>query len=99
MRKNLAKWLPHGFCKESVAFTLSITCDLAIGDLAIGDLAIGCLGVHAIESLDVRVATDFVKRMRKKVARDKVPNLDLSILILLAVLLQMVFASFSRSSE
>ena len=26
-----------------------------MGDLAIGDLAIGCLGVHAIESLDVRV--------------------------------------------
>ena len=38
-----------GFAK-SVAFILSITCDLAIGDLAIE-----CLGVHAIESLDVRV--------------------------------------------
>ena len=35
-------------------------------DLAIGDLAIGCLGVRATESLDVRVATNFVKMMRKE---------------------------------
>ena len=28
MRKNIAKWLPHRICKESVAIT-----DLAIGDL------------------------------------------------------------------
>ena len=54
MRKNLAKWLQHRFCKESVAFTFCTSCDLAIGDLASG-----CLGVHAIESLDVRVATNF----------------------------------------
>ena len=70
MRKNLAKWLSHRFCKDSVAFTLFTTYDLPIGDLAIGDLAIACLGVHAIESLDVRVATNYVKMMkRKKVAR------------------------------
>ena len=56
MRKNLAKWLPHRF-----------SCDLAIGDLSIG-----CLGVHTVESLDVRVATNFVKMMKmKEVARNK----------------------------
>ena len=48
MRKNLAKWLPHWFCKESVAITLFTTCDLAIGDLAIGELAIESYGVHDI---------------------------------------------------
>ena len=56
MRKNLAKWLPHWFCKETVAFAPSTT----------GDIAIGCLAVHAIESLDVRVATNFVKMMKRK---------------------------------
>ena len=61
MRKNLAKWLPHRSCKETVAFALSTTCDLATGDLAIG-----CLAVHAIESLDVRVATNFVKMIKRK---------------------------------
>ena len=79
-------------CKESVAFTLSTTGVLAIGDL----------GVHAIESLGVRVATNFVKMMkmkRKKVARNDSSNFDSSILILLAMLHRMVFASFSRSSE
>ena len=86
---------PHRFCKESVAFALFTTCDLAIGDLAIK-----CLGVHATESLGVRVATNFVKMIkRKQVARSKSSNLDLSIQILLAVLHRMVFASFSRSSE
>ena len=67
MRKNLAKWLPLRFCKESAAFAVFTTCDLAICDLAIGSL-----GVHAIESLDVRVATNSVKMMkRNKVARKK----------------------------
>ena len=95
MRKNLAKWLPHRFCKESVAFALFTTCDLAIGDLAIESL-----GVHAIESLDVRVATNLVKMMkRKKVARNRFSNVDSSIVILLATLHRMVLASFSRSSE
>ena len=89
----------------SAAFTLFTICDLAIcdlavGDLAIGDLAMGCLGVHAIGSLDVRVATNFVKMMeRKKVARSKSSNLDSSILILLVVPQRVDFASFSRSSE
>ena len=54
--------------------------------------------VHAIESLDVRVATNFVKMMRKN-ARNKSSNFDSSFLILLAMLHRMVFASFSRSSE
>ena len=56
--------------------------DLAIGDLAIGDIAIECFGVHAIESLDVRVhvATKFVKMMkRKKVAINRFSNFDTSI--------------------
>ena len=80
---------------ESVAFALFTTCVLAIGDLAIG-----CLGVHAIETLDVRVATIFMKRMKKKkVVINKSSNSDSSILILLAVLHRRVFASFSRSSE
>ena len=95
MRKNLAKWLPHRICKESVAFALFTTCDLSIGDLAIESL-----GVHAIESLDVRVATNFVKMMkRKKVARNRFSNVDSSIVILVAALHRMVLASFSRSSE
>ena len=95
MRKNLAKWLPHRSFKESVAFALFTTCDLASSDLAIG-----CLGVHAIESLDVCVATNIVKMMkRKKVERSKSSNFDSSVLVLLAVLHRMVFASFSRSSE
>ena len=68
--------------------------------LAIGDLALGCLGVRATESLDVRVATNFVKMMkRKRVARNKSSNFDTSIPILLAVLHRMVLASFCRSSE
>ena len=59
-----------------------------------------CLGVHAIESLDVRVATNFVKVMKMtKAARNKLSNFDSSILILLATLHRMVFASFSRSAE
>ena len=66
-----------------VPFTLFATCDLAIK----------CLGVHAIESLDVRVAAKFVKMMKKKAARNKFSNLDSSILILLALLHRMVFAS------
>ena len=90
MRKNLAKWLPQRFCKESVAITLFTT----------GDLAVECLGVHAMESLDVRVATNFLKMMnRKKVARNRFSHFDSSILTLLAMLHRMVFASFSRSSE
>ena len=50
--------------------------------LAIGDIAIECFGVHAIESLDVRVhvATKFVKMMkRKKVAINRFSNFDTSI--------------------
>ena len=90
MRKNLAKWVPHRFCKAFAAFTLSATCDLAIGDL----------GVDAIESLDVGVASNFVKMMkRKKVARNRSSNFDSSISILLAMLHRVVLASFSRSSE
>ena len=74
MCENLAKWLPHKFCKGSVALTLSTTCDLTTCDLAIG-----CLGVHVIESLDVRGATDFEKMMkRKKVARSKSSYFDTS---------------------
>ena len=85
-------------CSFHSLFTI---CDLAIGDLAIGNLAIECLGVHAIESLDdVRVATNFVKMMRRKrFARNKVSNLDSTIPILLVVPRRMVFASFSRSWE
>ena len=85
MRKNLAKWLPHRFSKESVAFALFTSFDLAIG----------CLGVHAIEGL----ATNFVKMMKRKVAKNQSSNFDSSIQILLAVLHRMIFASFSRSSE
>ena len=84
-------WLPHRFWKKSAAFTLFFT----ICDLAIGDLAIECLGIHAIESLDVRVATNFVKMMkRKRFARNKVSNFGSTIPILLAVPRRKVFASF-----
>ena len=80
--------------------TLLKICEITIGDLAIGDLANGCLGVDAIESLDVRVATNFVKMMRrKKIARNRSSNFDSSILILRAMLRRMVLASFSRSLE
>ena len=51
--------------------SLDKICEFTIYDLSIGDLSFGCLDVHAIESLDVRVATNFVKMMRKKVARNK----------------------------
>ena len=92
---NLAKWLPHGIFKESVAITLFTTCDLATGDLAIE-----CLGVRAIESLDVRVATIAERMMkRKKVATNRFSNVGSATPILLAVLHRMVFAFFSRSSE
>ena len=76
------------FCKESVACTLSTTFDLAIADLASGDLDIECLGVHAIQCLDVCVASNFVKMKKKKVARKKSSNLDSSIQILLAMLIE-----------
>ena len=58
---------------EFTMYDLSIG-DLAIGDLASGDLAIGDL---AIESLDVRVrvATNSVKMMKKKIAQNKSSNL------------------------
>ena len=98
MHKNLAKWLPHRICKESVAITLSTTSDVAIGDLAIGDLVIECLGVRAISSLDFRVAIIVVKMKRKMVATNRFSNVDSSIAILVAILHRMVFASFSRSS-
>ena len=95
MCKHLAKWLPHRICTESVAITLSTTCDLAKGDLAIQ-----CLGVRAIESLDVRVPTNFVEMMkRKEVARNKSSTCDSSTVLLLAMLHRMVFPSFSGSSE
>ena len=71
-------------------------------DLAIGDLAIGCLGVHSIESLTVhvRVATNFVKMMkRKKISRNKSSNFDSSILVSCTILGRMVFTLFSRFSE
>ena len=76
--------------------------DLAIDDLAIGDLAIECFGVHAIESLDVRVhvGTKFAKMIkRKKIARNGPSNFDSTIVISLAVLRRMVFPLISHSSE
>ena len=60
MRKNLAKWLPQRFCKESVAFPLFTTCDLAIGCLGVYDIA--WFGVHASESLDVLCCHQFLWR-------------------------------------
>ena len=68
---------------------------------SVGDLAIDDIGVYATESLDVRVrvATNFVKMMRKKIARNKSSYVDSPILILLAVLHRMVFTLLSRSSE
>ena len=86
MRKNLAKWLPRRICKESVAITLSTTCDLAIQCL--GVLAIGCLGVHAV-----------VRMVMRKVATSRFSNFDSATLILLAMLRRMVFVVHSRSSE
>ena len=88
--KNLAKWLPHRFCKESVAITLSTTCDLAIE----------CLDVRAIGSLDVRVATIVVRMIKtKKVATSRFSNFDSATPSLLAMLHRMVFALLSHSSE
>ena len=58
-----------------------------------GDLAIGCLGVHATESLDVRVraATNFKMMMKKKkIARNKFSNFDSSDQLSLAFLRRMV---------
>ena len=53
-----------------------------------------------LESPDVLGATIVVRMMkRKKVATRKFPNLDLSILILVEIILRMFFATFSRSSE
>ena len=99
MHKNLAKWLPNRICNESVAITLATAGDVVIGDLAIGDLTIECLGVRAIESLDVRVAIIVVKMMKRKmVATSRFSNVDASILILVAILHRIVFASLSRSS-
>ena len=70
--------------KESVAITLSTNCDLAIE----------CPGVHAIGSIDVRVATNFVTMMKRRFS-----NLDSAIPGLLAMLRRVVFAVLSRSSE
>ena len=42
---------------------------LSIGCLAICDLAIRCLGVLVIDSLDVRVAINYVKMMMRKKLR------------------------------
>ena len=75
MCKNLAKWLPHRICNESVAITLSTTCDLAIECL--GVLAIECLGVRAIESLGVRVATIVVRMMKRRLRPVGFPFLSL----------------------
>ena len=61
----------------------------------------GCLGVHSIESLTVhvRVATNFVKMMkRKKISRNKSSNFDSSILVSCTILGRMV-SLFSRFSE
>ena len=59
---------------------LFTTCDLAIGCLGVHDIA--WFGVHASESLDVHVATNFVKMMkRKKVARNKFSKFDSSMLL------------------
>ena len=70
-----------------------------ISPLVILPMVISPLRVHATESLDVRVATKNVKMMkRKKVARKKFSYVNSSILIVLAMLHRMVFASFSRSS-
>ena len=69
MRNNLATLLPHRFCKESVAVTLSTTCDLAIEFL--DDLAIECHGSRAIESPDVRVATIVVRVIKRKFATNR----------------------------
>ena len=93
---DVRKCLYARLLKKPCEFT---SYDLSIGDLAIGDLATWCLGVRAIESLDVRVATNFVMMKRKKVARNKSCHFDSSILISLAILHRMVFALFSQSSE
>ena len=84
---------------SSCGLNLQTNHGLATGDFATGNLAVECLGVHAIESLDVRVATNFVKIMkRKKIARNESSNFDSTILILLAMLHWMVFAlSFLRN--
>ena len=68
---------------------------------SIGDLAVECLGVDDIESLDVhvRVATNFVKMMMKKIARNKFCNFDSTNLFSLAFFRRMVFALFCHSSE
>ena len=63
---------------------------------------IECFGVHAIESLDVRVhvATNFVQMMkRKKIARNESSNFDSTTPILLANLRRIVFALMSHFSE
>ena len=88
MCKNLAKCLPHRICEESVAITLSTTCDLAIE----------CL-VRAIESLGVRVVTNVVRMMKRKVATSRFFNFGSAIPVLLAMLHRVVFALLSRSSE
>ena len=88
------------FCTRD--FSKKKNCECTIDDLAIGDLAIGFFGVHAIESLDVRVrvAANVVKTMkRKKIARNRSSTFDSSIQILLAILRRAVFALFSLSSE
>ena len=83
MRNNLAKLLPHRFCKESVAVTLSTTCH----------------GSRAIESPDVRVATIVVRVIKRKFATRRFSNSFSAIPSLLAMLHRMIFAVLSRSSE
>ena len=76
------------FFKKSHSHSLTI-CDLTIGALAIGDLAIECLaiGVHVLDSLEVRAATNFVKMMkRKRIVRNRFSCFGFTILILLVVL-------------
>ena len=53
-RKNLAKWLPHKFCKESVAFTLFTTC---VSLLVILPLVISKLNVLVFKPLRVLMFT------------------------------------------
>ena len=81
-------WTGPSQSVSSCGLNLQTNHDLGIGDLAICDLVVECVGVHAIQSLDVRVhvATNFVKMKRKKFARNKSSNFDSTFRISLAVL-------------
>ena len=83
MRKNLAMWLPHRFCKKSVASLFSHL------------LSRHWWSCHWVSWC----SGHWEWRWWKKVARNKSSNFDTSIPVLLVVLHRMVFASFSPSSE